>query len=128
MSVPTRRTILIIDDQREHLLMQSLILKEAGFRPITAVAGGQSLSFPDHERPDLIFLDYRLNSSINSQQVVALLRQRYQGTPIVLLSSMPEMPEDMARLVDGFLTKGDPEELVAFTRKFLEPGDQSAAG
>lgn len=79
--MPTAKqpTILIIDDERQHLSMQSLILKEAGFRPITVVVGAESLSLPDHDPPDLILLDYRLNSVLNCQQVAQLLRDKFRG-------------------------------------------------
>jgi two-component system, OmpR family, phosphate regulon response regulator PhoB len=119
--MPTAKqpTILIIDDERQHLTMQSLILKEAGFRPITVVVGSQSLSLPDHDPPDLILLDYRLNSILNCQQVAQLLRQRFRGTPIVLVSSMQEMPAEMKPLVDSFLRKGNPEDLIALVNTML---------
>lgn len=119
--MPTAKqpTILVIDDERQHLTMQSLILKEAGFRPITVVVGSESLSLPDHDAPDLILLDYRLNSVLNSQQVAQLLREKFRSTPIVLLSSMQEMPAEMKPFVDSFLRKGSPEDLIALANSML---------
>ena len=126
MTIAKPPTILLIDDERQHLTMQALVLKNAGFRPIAVVVGAESLSLPNHELPDLIFLDYRLNTTLNCQQIAPLLRQTYKATPIVLLSSMPEMPPEMAPLVDSFLKKGEPEDLIALTRKLLDtPGESS---
>jgi len=119
MATAKQPTILIIDDERQHLTMQSLILKEAGFRPITVVVGSQSLSLPDHDPPDLILLDYRLNSVLNSQQVAQLLREKFRRIPIVLVSSMQEMPVEMKPFVDSFLRKGNPEDLVALVKNML---------
>lgn len=119
MATAKQPTILIIDDERQHLTMQSLILKEAGFRPITVVVGSQSLSLPDHDPPDLILLDYRLNSVLNSQQVAQLLREKFRRIPIVLVSSMQEMPVEMKPFVDSFLRKGNPEDLVALIKNML---------
>jgi CheY-like chemotaxis protein len=119
MATAKQPTILIIDDERQHLTMQSLILKEAGFRPITVVVGSQSLSLPDHDSPDLILLDYRLNSVLNSQQVAQLLREKFRRIPIVLVSSMQEMPVEMKPYVDSFLRKGNPEDLVALVKNML---------
>lgn len=120
MPVAKQPTILLIDDERQHLTMQALVLKNAGFRPIAVVVGTESLSLPNHELPDLIFLDYRLNTTLNCQQIAQLLRQTYKTTPIVLLSSMPEMPPEMAPLVNSFLKKGEPEDLIALARKLLD--------
>lgn len=119
MATAKQPTILIIDDERQHLTMQSLILKEAGFRSITVVVGSQSLSLPDHDPPDLILLDYRLNSVLNSQQVAQLLREKFRRIPIVLVSSMQEMPAEMKPFVDSFLRKGNPEDLVALVKNML---------
>ena len=119
MATAKQPTILIIDDERQHLTMQSLILKEAGFRSITVVVGPQSLSLPDHDPPDLILLDYRLNSVLNSQQVAQLLREKFRRIPIVLVSSMQEMPVEMKPFVDSFLRKGNPEDLVALIKNML---------
>jgi two-component system, OmpR family, phosphate regulon response regulator PhoB len=125
MATAKQPTILIIDDERQHLTMQSLILKEAGFRPITVVVGSQSLSLPDHDPPDLILLDYRLNSVLNSQQVAQLLREKFRRIPIVLVSSMQEMPVEMKPFVDSFLRKGNPEDLVALVKNMLGRSPQA---
>jgi CheY-like chemotaxis protein len=125
MATAKQPTILIIDDERQHLTMQSLILKEAGFRPITVVVGSQSLSLPDHDPPDLILLDYRLNSILNSQQVAQLLREKFRRIPIVLVSSMQEMPVEMKPFVDSFLRKGNPEDLVALVKNMLGRSPQA---
>lgn len=127
MTPAKQPTILLIDDEREHLTLQALILKEAGYRPITVVVGSEMLSLPDHETPSLIFLDYRLNSFLNCAQVAQLLRQTFRRTPIILLSSMVEMPAEMAPFVDTFLKKGNPEDLVAMARKMIDGVGQRQA-
>jgi CheY-like chemotaxis protein len=127
MTPAKQPTILLIDDEREHLTMQALILKEAGYRPVTVVVGSEMLSLPDHESPSLIFLDYRLNSFLNCSQVAQLLRQTFRHAPIILLSSMMEMPAEMAPFVDSFLQKGNPEDLVAVARKMIEGAEQRGA-
>lgn len=117
---PRAQTILMIDDDAQHLHMQSLILNQAGFRIITVVVGMASFSLPESDHPGLIFLDYQLNSSLTSAQVSGLLRETFPDVPVVLLSSASSMPEGMAGLVDGFISKSDPEELVSFARRFFD--------
>jgi len=118
--LPLPHTILMVDDEPEHLKMQSWFMNEAGFRIITVVVGRNSFSLPDKERPGLILMDYRLNCELTSIQIVGLLRQTFKDVPIVLLSSAESMPEEMSPLVDGFIRKADPEKLVEFARKFFD--------
>ena len=120
-------TILIIDDNAQHLQMESWFLHQAGFRIITVVVGKASFSLPQGDHPGLIFLDYRLNIVLSSAEVIGLLRQTFPGVPVVLLSSASEIPEEMDGLVDGFISKSDPEELVRFARRFFDDGKKAAA-
>jgi CheY-like chemotaxis protein len=121
-------TILMVDDDREHLQMRSWIMHNAGFRVVTVVVGQDSFSLPENEHPGLIFLDYLLNSNFTAPQVAGLLRQTFAGVPIVLLSNVPCMPPDMSTLIDRFMKKGEPEELVQFARNFFASrGDAARA-
>ena len=124
--MPLPPTILMVDDDPQHLQMQSWIMHQAGFRVVTVVVGQNSFSLPDNEHPGLILLDYRLNSNVTSPQVAGLLRQTFVNVPIVLLSNVPDMPQEMAALVDRFMRKGEPEELVQFVRGFFNGGGQIA--
>ena len=126
MPLPLSPTILMVDDDVQHLQMQSWIMHQAGFRVVTVVVGRSSFSLPQNEHPGLILLDYRLNSNVTAPQVAGLLRQTFVGVPIVLLSNVPDMPQEMAPLVDRFMKKGEPEELVQFVRDFFSGGGQIA--
>jgi len=121
------RTILIIDDDPQHLQVESWILNQAGFRIITSVVGRDSISLPEHVAPGLIFLDYRLNTSLTSPQIVRLLRGTFTGVPIILVSNVSAMPEEMTALVDGFISKTDPEELVRFAQNFFDEDGKAVA-
>jgi DNA-binding response OmpR family regulator len=116
---------LIIDDDPQHLQVESWILNQAGFRIITSEVGRNSISLPEHIVPGLIFLDYRLNTTLTSPQIVRLLRGTFTGVPIILVSNASVMPEEMTALVDGFISKTDPEELVRFAQNFFD-GDGKA--
>src|ERR1700760_2054724 len=90
-----RTTILLIDDDPAHLTLYSKGLSYAGFRPIVALVGSQGVSFPDHESPDLVLLDYQFSSLITPQQATRLIRDRYPHALLILLSSRPVLPADM---------------------------------
>ncbi|HET6935567.1 MAG TPA: response regulator [Candidatus Angelobacter sp.] len=111
-------TVLLVDDDLTHLTLHSMLLKNAGFRPITALVGSESVSFHENERPILIFMDYRLNTSIGPIQAGRLLRHAFPGIPIVVLSSDDSMPAEMKCVADGFVRKGDPRDLIAAAERF----------
>jgi len=112
-------TILLIDDDTQHLKLQARTLTKAGFRTITTVVGRNMVGFHEHEHPDVILLDYRLNSSLSSAQVASLIRQTFPHAPILVMSNLPFMPKDMTHLADGFVAKGDDEALIAALRQLL---------
>jgi len=112
-------TILLIDDDVQHLKLQARTLSKAGFRTITTVVGSNMVGFHEHEHPDVIMLDYRLNSTLSSSQVAKLIRQTFPDTPILVMSDLPSMPKDIAHLVDGFVAKGNDAALIAVLRRML---------
>lgn len=113
------KTILLVDDDSQHLMLHSLVLKKAGFRPITTLVGSLSVGMHEHENPALIFLDYRLNTALSSRQVALLLRERFPQARLIIMSSFDALPEEMKGVADGFVHKGEPEDLVAIAREHL---------
>lgn len=105
-------TILIIDDDPLHLKIYTWILEREGYRCLTALVGSKAVNLPDGERIDLILLDYRLTSSITAPEIAKRLEQHFPGVPIVVLSEMPWMPEDMTPHAVAFINKGNPKRLV----------------
>ena len=114
------KTILLVDDDTQHLKLYALVLKKAGYRPITTVVGSASFGIHQNEHPSLIFLDYRLNSTLNARQVAGVLKEAFPHVPLVVLSGLDTLPQDMRGLADDFLRKGEPEDLVAMADKLLK--------
>jgi DNA-binding NtrC family response regulator len=121
----TPKTILLVDDDAQHLKLYALVLKRAGYRPITTIVGSLSFGMHEHENPALIFLDYRLNSTLNARQLAGLLKEKFPHSPLVVLSGVDTLPEDMKDVADDFLRKGEPEDLVAMANKMLKNVDDS---
>jgi CheY-like chemotaxis protein len=114
MDIPT---VLLIDDDREQILLFSMILQREGFRVVSAQVSRQTISFPQNERPVVILLDYKLNSSLTPAQVATILQQSYPATPIFVLSELENIPADVAVFAQGFISKNKPEELFAVLRR-----------
>lgn len=120
------KTILLVDDDEKHLMLHAMILSHAGFRPIAARVGPDTLDVFDNESPALIFLDYQLNSQINARQAAGVLRERYPHVPLIVLSSRESMPDDVKDLATGFLHKGDPADLVKLAQRLLSQNGDAA--
>ena len=110
-------TILVIDDDPQHLRLAAMVLERGGFRPVTALVRSNAVAFPEIHRPDAVALDYRLNSTLSAVDVAHLVQSRYPGVPIVVLSSLPWMPDDIKGHAKSFVTKGEPEELIETLRQ-----------
>ena len=113
MAARRESTILVIDDDEIHLSLYTWILEGQGYKCKTALVGRTSVDLPEDCAIDLVLLDYRLNSSLTAVDVVLLVKRAFASVPIVMLSEMQWMPDDMRDHAAGFVHKGDPKRLVA---------------
>ena len=107
-----RPTVLLIDDDPAHLKLYAWILERGGFRPITLLVNHGRLEFP-REPVDIVVMDYRMGNSISSPEVARLAQEAFPKKPVLVLSDMQWMPDDIAPYAVGFVRKGEPEQLLA---------------
>ena len=110
---PDRRKVLIVDDDPYQLEIYSLLVEHAGFKPVPTIVKFAGPEFPTEMEISLILLDYRLNSIKTAPEVAQEARRLFVGVPILVLSDLWHMPEDVAPFVAGFVRKGEPEELIS---------------
>lgn len=114
----TDRAALIIDDDPLHLQIYSWILKTAGFDSIPALVHGKEIEMPRDRLFDLVVLDYRLRADVTAVDAAKLVNETCPGAPIILLSDMFSLPDDIAPYVKTFVRKGEPEQLIAAAKKY----------
>ncbi len=122
-----RPRVLIIDDDPSHLKLYSWILERQGFTAFTIRVGTQTPTFDDHPDVDLVVLDYSFRTGVKATDVAQHIRKRWAEMRIVVLSDMMWMPDDIAPLANGFVRKGEPEQLVAKVAEMMG-NNASAAG
>jgi len=105
-------TILIVDDDRLHLKLYTWILQAEGYKCESALVQSTSVDLPSDTTVDLVLLDYRLSSSLSPLDVIEQLKSKFPAAPIVILSEMQWMPDDMRSHAQAFINKGDPKKLV----------------
>jgi DNA-binding response OmpR family regulator len=125
--LPDRPSVLIIDDDASHLKLYSWILEGQGFTAFTTLVGTQTPTFDDHPDVDLVILDYSFRTGVKATDVAQHIRKRWTNMPIIVLSDMMWMPDDIASLANGFVRKGEPEQLVAKVAE-MTGHNASAAG
>lgn len=115
-----RPTVLLLDDNPSHLKLYAWILERGGFRPITLLVNNAGPEFPRSEPVDIIVMDYRMGDSISSREVARLAQEAFPKKPVLVLSDMQWMPDDIAPYAAGFARKGEPEQLLARIRALVE--------
>lgn len=104
-------TVLIVDDDPSHLKLYSWVLQRGGFRPLAALVQRETVQLPETEPIDLAVLDYQVGQ-VSAVEIAKRLRSSYPNAPIVVLSDMLWMPDDIAPYAVGFVRKGEPEQLL----------------
>ena len=105
------KTVLCVDDETIGLRVRKLMLEGHGFNVLTATSGQQGLEIFDHNKVDVVVLDYYM-PGLNGGDVAAELRKRCADIPIIFFSAYFSLPPQALELADAFITKGDPPEVL----------------
>ncbi|MFH1615953.1 MAG: response regulator [Planctomycetota bacterium] len=116
------KRILVVDDEKDLVVMISKALKYQGYEVITANDGQEGLEKAKTEKPDLIVLDLML-PKINGYKVCGLLKKdtRYAKVPIILFTAKANAEDiELGKQVgaDAYITK--PYERDALLSKIEE--------
>ena len=121
-----RPKVLIVDDDPSHLEIYSLLLEQAGYQALTAQVNFAGADLPRNAGLKLVLLDYRLQSLRTSAEMAQEIRDLYPDVPIVLLSDLWSLPEDVAPFVTEFVRKGQPAKLLQVVGRLLPRAEQAA--
>ena len=104
-------TVLFLDDDPQLLKLYQWIIGRGPFTVIPVLVGGEVWIMPE-EHPDVVALDYRLKGSRTAVDFAKQLNSQYPDTPILILSELEWLPEDIAPYTAAFVNKGEPERLI----------------
>ena len=128
--LPTVKTILIVDDERNIVDLLRLYLEKEGFAVIAAGDGEQALALHARHAPDLVILDLML-PKIDGYEVCRELRRR-GDTPILMLTARDDDVDAIVGLelgADDYVTKPfNPRALLARVKAILRRTDGTAKG
>jgi signal transduction histidine kinase/CheY-like chemotaxis protein len=95
--------VMVVEDHPESRELLATLLRETGFRVTVAASGEQALALLEHEKPQLIWLDWRL-PGIDGSEVARRIRARPDGSDIriVALTASAFVSERKALADAGF--------------------------
>lgn len=123
----TKPAILVVDDDPTHLRIYGWIMNAAGFDATPAQVLSDRVCLPTKDRFDVVVLDYRLTGALTAVDAARQIVAKYPEAPIVILSDMFGMPEDIAPYAKLFVRKGEPEKLIAAIQSLLPPAISGSA-
>jgi two-component system response regulator ResD len=116
MEPPTRRSVLVVDDEPTIAEVVARYLDRAGYNTAIAHDGDQALACADRRRPDLVVLDLML-PGVDGLEVMRRLRGRPAPPGVILLTAKGEESDRVIGLrlgADDYVVKPfSPAELVA---------------
>jgi len=128
--MPTRATILVVDDYDDGLEMYGEFLTFHGYRVLLARSGAEAIKIACADHPDLILMDLEM-PRMNGSQALRFIRAENAcaGTPIVALTAHAFATDRAQAFRDGFddvIAKPClPDELLARIEHLLRAEPQA---
>jgi len=118
---PSRKTILVADDEEHIRHLVRLYFQNEGFSVVEAGSGREALFLCEEHKPDLVILDVML-PGIDGWEVLKELR-RVKNVPVIMLTAKDDEIDKVLGLelgADDYVTKPfSPRELVSRVRAVL---------
>ena len=132
MSNDQSKTVLLVEDNEDNLVVYRTILEHVGYRVIEARDGEEGIARAREDGPDIILMDISI-PKIDGWEATGRLKDddATSGIPIVALTAHA-LEEDRAKAMragcDGYLAKPvEPRRVVQEVEKFIgPPGDDGA--
>ena len=133
MSEDRKKTVLLVEDNEDNLVVYRTILEHVGFAVIEARDGEEGVSRARSESPDIILMDISI-PKMDGWEATERLKadDATSGIPIVALTAHA-LEEDRARAMtagcDGYLAKPvEPRRVVQEVEKFIGPAREEQSG
>ncbi|MEX2578229.1 MAG: response regulator [Verrucomicrobiales bacterium] len=105
--LPREGTILVVEDDEKTRTLLERILKDDGYRVITAENGDAGVKMAKEHQPDAITLDVVMPGDRNGWEVLSELKNSpaTQAIPVIIVSVMAEQEHGLALEVEDYLVK-----------------------
>lgn len=131
MSHDPKKTVLLVEDNEDNLVVYRTILEHVGYTVIEARDGEEGVERARSERPDIILMDISI-PKIDGWEATGQLKadEATAGIPIIALTAHA-LEEDRAKAMragcDGYLAKPvEPRRVVQEVEKYIGPAEGEA--
>jgi DNA-binding NtrC family response regulator len=116
-------TILCIDDSRNILEVQQVLLENKGHRVLIAPDGPTGIALSREHSVDVVVLDFNM-PGMNGDQVAQVMAQEQPTLPVVIWSGYTaDVPESLRWFAYAVLHKGDgPDVLLSVIESLVKAG------
>ncbi len=104
-------TLLLVDDHPQVLQLRKQDLEAFGYRVLTASNPRSAISVLEKTSITAVLVEFR-SEGIDAEAVAHHVKARFSKQPIVLLSAYSELPERILWLVDEYVMRSDPVEIL----------------
>jgi DNA-binding response OmpR family regulator len=84
-----RKTVLVVDDDREIVDALRTVIEKRGYRVLTALDGNAGLTLAERENPDVLILDMMMPKK-SGFLIVEKLKNRKEGVPRIIMITANE--------------------------------------
>jgi DNA-binding NtrC family response regulator len=124
----TKKTILVIDDDKSILRTFSRILEKAGYKTETAETGKEAIEKTKNRHYDLALVDIRL-PDMDGTDLLAKLKKPLQNTIKIMITGFPSLETGVKALdegADAYLVKPvKPQELLILIEEKLKTREET---
>ncbi|MBU1275060.1 MAG: sigma-54 dependent transcriptional regulator [Proteobacteria bacterium] len=78
--------ILIVDDEKNYLVVLQALLADSGYEVLTAQTGPQALALAAEEEPDLVITDMRM-PQMTGLDLIGRLKTRFSEMPMIVMTA-----------------------------------------
>jgi two-component system response regulator HydG len=125
----TKKTILVVDDDKSILRTFTRILQKSGYNIETAETGKEAIEKTENHHYDLALVDIRL-PDMDGTDLLAKLKKQLQGTVKIMITGFPSLETGVKALdegADAYLVKPvKPQELLVLLEEKLKKREESA--
>jgi DNA-binding response OmpR family regulator len=120
-----QRSILIVDDEEDVVVLLQLVFETNGFNARTASNGKAAVSSAYENPPDIVILDVMM-PEMDGWQVLKILKgdERTRRIPVIMLSARAERRDKMIGLqegAEGYIAKPfSPAEVLREVQNLLD--------
>jgi len=116
-------TILIVDDEKNYLLVLEALLVDAGYEVITSGSASKALEIASSHDLDLVITDMRMPGQ-DGMEFLAQLGSRHSDLPVIMMTAYATVEKAVKAMKRGafdYITKPfKNEELILTIRKAIE--------